>query len=316
MSFNSLFNFSSPYVKRLLGWKQGDEEEKWAEKAIDSLVKRLKKCKGALEDLEYALANPSMPSKCVTIPRSLDGRLQVSHRKGLPHVIYCRVWRWPDLQSHHELKPIEICQFPFSAKQKDVCINPYHYRRVESPILPPVLVPRYYDYSNGNGNASNLNSMNPMNPNFRNMQESSMPLNVCYENDRFVSNDSSPISIASSPMSPGNHSLMSSPSPTASSYSLMASPSPPSTNGPNSPYLSHMGAETPPPYSPHQPMEVSPHVQPVAYHEPLYWCSIAYYELNTRVGELFQAQSSQIVIDGFTDPSNNNNRFCLGLLSN
>jgi hypothetical protein len=59
--------------------------------------------------------------------------LQVSHRKGLPHVIYCRVWRWPDLQSHHELKPMENCRFPFSAKQKEVCINPYHYKRVESP---------------------------------------------------------------------------------------------------------------------------------------------------------------------------------------
>lgn len=58
---------------------------------------------------------------------------QVSHRKGLPHVIYCRVWRWPDLQSHHELKPLEHCQYPFSAKQKEVCINPYHYKRVESP---------------------------------------------------------------------------------------------------------------------------------------------------------------------------------------
>ena len=58
---------------------------------------------------------------------------QVSHRKGLPHVIYCRVWRWPDLQSHHELKPVEDCAYPFNAKQKDVCINPYHYRRVESP---------------------------------------------------------------------------------------------------------------------------------------------------------------------------------------
>jgi len=76
----------------------------------------------------------STPSgKCVTIPRSLDGRLQVSHRKGLPHVIYCRVWRWPDLQSHHELKALDCCEFAFGSKQKDICINPYHYRRVETP---------------------------------------------------------------------------------------------------------------------------------------------------------------------------------------
>lgn len=130
---SSLFSFTSPAVKRLLGWKQGDEEEKWAEKAVDALVKKLKKKKGAMEDLEKALSSPGQPSKCVTIPRSLDGRLQVSHRKGLPHVIYCRVWRWPDLQSHHELKPLEVCEYPFGSKQKEVCINPYHYKRVESP---------------------------------------------------------------------------------------------------------------------------------------------------------------------------------------
>lgn len=76
-SLNSLFSFTSPAVKRLLGWKQGDEEEKWAENAVDSLVKKLKKKKGALEELEKALSNPGMPSKCVTIARSLDGRLQV-----------------------------------------------------------------------------------------------------------------------------------------------------------------------------------------------------------------------------------------------
>lgn len=76
-SLNSLFSFTSPAVKKLLGWKQGDEEEKWAEKAVDSLVKKLKKRKGALEDLERALSFPGQPSKCVTIPRSLDGRLQV-----------------------------------------------------------------------------------------------------------------------------------------------------------------------------------------------------------------------------------------------
>ena len=44
-SLNSLFSFTSPAVKKLLGWKQGDEEEKWAEKAVDALVKKLKKNK-------------------------------------------------------------------------------------------------------------------------------------------------------------------------------------------------------------------------------------------------------------------------------
>ncbi len=129
----SLFNYTSSTVKTLLGWKQGDEDDRWAEKAIDSLVKKLKKQKGSLEELEKALSQPSTQTKCVTIPRSLDGRLQVSHRKGLPHVIYCRVWRWPDLQSHHELKPLEICEFAYSRDKKEVCINPYHYKRVETP---------------------------------------------------------------------------------------------------------------------------------------------------------------------------------------
>lgn len=65
--------------------------------------------------------------------RSLDGRLQVSHRKGLPHVIYCRLWRWPDLQSHHELRATDNCQYAFNLKKDEVCINPYHYQRVETP---------------------------------------------------------------------------------------------------------------------------------------------------------------------------------------
>ena len=34
------------------------------------------------------------------------------------------------------------------------------------------------------------------------------------------------------------------------------------------------------------------------------------------MGEAFQAQSPSIVVDGYTDPSNNSDRFCLGLLSN
>ena len=44
-------------------------------------MKKLKKKKGALEALEKALSLHSPQTECVTIPRSLDGRLQVSHRK-------------------------------------------------------------------------------------------------------------------------------------------------------------------------------------------------------------------------------------------
>lgn len=59
-----------------------------------------------------------------------------------------------------------------------------------------------------------------------------------------------------------------------------------------------------------------PDVQPVEYEEPSHWCSIVYYELNNRVGEAYHASSTSVLVDGFTDPSNNKNRFCLGLLSN
>ena len=73
--------FTSPIEKRLLGWKIGEfkseQEEKWSEKAVKSLVKKLRKCNG-LDDLEKAITSQDGGSKCVTIPRSLDSRLQVS----------------------------------------------------------------------------------------------------------------------------------------------------------------------------------------------------------------------------------------------
>lgn len=77
-TMSNLFSFASPVLKKLLGWKQGDEDEKWAEKAVELLVKKLKKHnKSAYKELVKALNYPNQPSNCVTIPRSLDGRMQV-----------------------------------------------------------------------------------------------------------------------------------------------------------------------------------------------------------------------------------------------
>ena len=44
---------------------------------------------------------------CIVIPRSLDGRMQVCNKKVLPHVLYCSIWRWPDIRNHHELRHIQ-----------------------------------------------------------------------------------------------------------------------------------------------------------------------------------------------------------------
>ena len=47
-SLNSLVSVTSPAVKKLLGWRVSDDEELWAQKAVDWLVKKLKKRKGPL----------------------------------------------------------------------------------------------------------------------------------------------------------------------------------------------------------------------------------------------------------------------------
>ncbi|NWV82331.1 SMAD1 protein, partial [Dasyornis broadbenti] len=317
MNVISLFSFTNPAVKRLLGWRQGDEEEKWAEKAVEVLVKKLKKKKGAMEELEKALSCPGQPSNCVTIPRSSDGRLQVSHRKAFPHVIYCRVWRWPDLQTHHELKPLECCKFSFGSRKQEVCINPYHYKRVESRVLPPVLVPRQSEFNPELSLLAQFRSLGQNEP-------------LALHNATFPGSSQQPRSDPL-PHSP-NSSFPNLPGSSSSTY-----PQPPASLDLGSPFqmpvdtprytYAYLPLEDPMTHDTGQPMDTNTmasavppdqhreDVQAAAYEEPKHWCSIAYYELSHHIGEAFRASSASILVDGFTDPSNRD-RFCLGLLSN
>lgn len=54
----------------------------------------------------------------------------------------------------------------------------------------------------------------------------------------------------------------------------------------------------------------------IRYQEPSSWGTIAYYELNNRLGEQFHCRKTLVTVDGFTDPSQSGDRFCLGSISN
>lgn len=64
----SILPFASPVVKRLLGWKRSEGEDKWSEKAVKSLVKKLKKS-GGIDELEKAISEQNANTRCITIPR-------------------------------------------------------------------------------------------------------------------------------------------------------------------------------------------------------------------------------------------------------
>ncbi|KAK5965733.1 Mothers against decapentaplegic, partial [Trichostrongylus colubriformis] len=124
---------------------EGNDDPAWAEHVVKTLAKRLKKAK-YLDELAKAIINEDRHSSCCAIPSEVDKKKSVG--KDRSHLLYIKMWRFPWLRSHRELKAVENCRYPFSKKADLICINPYHYEPIhaKAPPLPPVVVNKRAGY--------------------------------------------------------------------------------------------------------------------------------------------------------------------------
>lgn len=354
MSLYQMIPFNNTLIKKFLNWKQSDEEDNWRNKALETLVKKLKKTDPEdYKTLELVLSKKCEDTPCIALSRSQDGRLQVSHRKMLPQVMYCRIFRWPDLQSQHELRSLPRCQYPASRRDQKICVNPYHYARVDHSIYPPVVTPRNDSeftnaspppqsplspsstYSQQPGSPANYFQQIPQPAHEHNNPYNTLPAhnhykqeNVNFDQTNFLNgqlnlrqHNNPQIGFGysnQSPMSENNYFAGQGPNGEPLACNLAESPR---THQP-------FESQTPPPrYSGRvdalMPMDAMEDVHQSSqsfngqqHEEQEPWCRITYAELNQKIGEPFKSSSPQVFVDGFTDPSIRNRRFSLGVLSN
>ncbi|GMT17421.1 hypothetical protein PFISCL1PPCAC_8718, partial [Pristionchus fissidentatus] len=275
---------SSQITTVLMAFRQGGEETEFVRKAIESLVKKLKDKRLELEALIQAVtSNGKTPTGCVTIQRSLDGRLQVAGRKGVPHVVYARIWRWPNV-AKTELAKLPMCQIAHD-NQDFICINPYHYERV----------------------VSNTGMMAD--------QQSSKRATAVESPSNYSMFDARADDWAAQ-MPPASAAAIAADMRLQQHQAVMLQQQQP---GDAAEFKSSIfPAETAAMHRSHS-VDLSRVQIPPASVYPTHWCTINYFEHDTQVGESFKVRREMIsiTVDGGLDPQGERNgRFCIGSIPN
>ncbi|KAK8786654.1 hypothetical protein V5799_023564, partial [Amblyomma americanum] len=95
-------------------------------KAVEAVLKKL--CDSQLQTMLQAVQSKGREG-CECLPLPLDD-VKLPREVVAPHVLCCRLWRWPQLRHQYELKRLPWC---VAASPLQVCCNPYHWSIVQKP---------------------------------------------------------------------------------------------------------------------------------------------------------------------------------------
>uniref|UniRef100_A0A8R1Y544 Mothers against decapentaplegic homolog n=1 Tax=Onchocerca volvulus TaxID=6282 RepID=A0A8R1Y544_ONCVO len=276
-------------------YQQGGEDAEFVRKAIESLVKKLKDKRNELENLITAVTSAGkQPTSCVTIQRSLDGRLQVAGRKGVPHVVYARIWRWPNVNKN-ELQKLPICAIA-PDNQDVICINPYHYERIVSSSIGNIdMSTLRLDALTAPSSSSQVTMVNPLSNNvvpgqMTQAQITAQPLPI----ENSYCDVTSPGSLNMLQGSTNDGANVDERNAWLNQNCILSAANSSATHL----YQQHSQAN-------YQQINDSCNYPTGHCRLPDHWCSISYYELDTQIGETFRVRKdrTEVVIDGGVNPA-------------